>query len=192
MSALSSRLRCASAATGPSAAEIAAPINVLRRLKLIPKRTIRVVLFTNEEHGISGGRQYAKDHADELSKHVAAIESDGGSFRPIGFSVQCADEKRQELAAEQMRDIVSLLAPLGATDVVTGHSGADISPMRSAGVVLMGHRVEGSKYFDYHHSHADTLDKIDPEELSQNVAVMATVAYILADMPGRLGEVVPR
>ncbi len=167
-------------------------INVLRRLELIPKRTIRVVLFTNEEHGLSGGRQYAKDHEDELPKHVAAIESDGGTFRPIGYSVQCADEKRQQIAAEQMGDILSLLAPLGATDVVTGYSGADISPMRSAGVVLMGHRVDMSKYFDYHHTHADTLDKIDPEELSQNVAAMATVAYVLADMPGRLGEVAQR
>ncbi len=77
--------------------------------------------------------------------------------------------------------------------VKTGHSAPDVSPMRKAGVILMGHSVEGSKYFDYHHSYADTIDKVDPDELSQNLAVLATVAYILADMPDRLGgPTVPR
>ena len=74
------------------------------------------------------------------------------------------------------------------TALSLGHSGADVGQMKDAGVVLMGHRVEGSKYFYYHHSPADTLDKVDPEELSQNVAVLATVAYVLADMPQRLGS----
>ncbi len=163
-------------------------INVLRRLNMIPRRTIRVVLWTNEENGLAGGRQYAKDHADELANHVAAIEADSGGFRPIGYSVDCADEQRLQIAAGQLRDITSLLESIGATSVTTGHSGADVGPMKEAGVVLMGHRMEGSKYFDYHHTHADTLDKIDPAEMSQNVAVLATVAYVLADMPGRLGE----
>ena len=166
-------------------------INVLRRLDMIPRRTIRVVLWTNEENGLAGGRQYAKDHADELASHVAAIESDSGGFRPIGYSIQCADEVKQSTAAEQMRDIASLFLSLGADDVQTGHAGADVGPMRDAGVVLMGHQVEGSKYFAYHHSHADTVDKVDPEEFSQNIAVMATVAYILADMPQRIGETTP-
>ena len=164
-------------------------INVLRRLNMIPKRTIRVVLWTNEENGLRGGRAYAADHADEMSRHVVAIESDSGVFKPLGYSVQCVNDKKEAVAAEQMRDILSLFSPsLGELTVVTGHSGADISPMREFGVILMGHRVEGSKYFDYHHTHADTIDKVDPKELSQNVAVLATVAYILADMPGRFGQ----
>ncbi len=163
-------------------------INVLRRLNMIPRRTIRVVLWTNEENGLAGARQYAKDHADELANHVAAIESDSGGFRPVGYSVDCADETRLGIAAEQLRDIMSLLESIGATDVQTGFSGADVGPMKDSGVVLLGHRVEGSKYFNYHHSQADTVDKVDPQEFSQNVAVMATVAYILADMPQRLGE----
>ena len=87
-----------------------------------------------------------------------------------------------------MTDILSLFASMGATNVTTGHSGADLGPMRSSNVVLMGHRVDMSEYFNYHHSHADTLDKVNPQDLSKNVAVMATVAYILADMPERLGE----
>lgn len=164
-------------------------INVLRKLNMIPKRTIRVVLWTNEENGLAGGRTYAKDHADEMDKHIAAIESDSGVFRPKGYSVECGDKEREAIAAEQLRDIMGLFSSsIGEMTVKTGHSGADLSPMRSAGVVLMGHRVEGSKYFDYHHSYADTIDKVDPEKLSQNVAVLATVAYILADMPERLGE----
>ncbi|MCH8166102.1 MAG: M20/M25/M40 family metallo-hydrolase [Planctomycetes bacterium] len=163
-------------------------INVLRRLNMIPRRTIRVVLWTNEENGLAGGRQYAKDHAQELANHVAAIEADSGGFRPIGYSVECADDDRLQIAAGQLRDLTSLFESIGATSVKTGRSGADLGPMKEAGVVLMGHRMEGSKYFDYHHTHADTLDKVDPEELSQNVAVLATVAYILADMPERLGE----
>ena len=163
-------------------------INVLRKLNLIPKRTIRVVLWTNEENGLRGAKQYAIDHADELSLHVAAIESDSGAFPPVGVSVDCADEKRMHRAETQLRDLMSLLGPLGATRVKTGFSGADVSPMKDAGVVLMGHNVDGRDYFDYHHSPADTLDKIVPADLSKNVAAMATYAYILADMPQRLGD----
>lgn len=162
-------------------------INVLRKLNLVPRRTIRVVLWTNEENGLEGGKQYAKTHADELDKHVAAIESDGGSFRPTGYSIECSDEAKQHIAADQMRDILSLFKDIGATSAEVGGSGADVSPMKPAGVVLMGHNVDMSTYFDYHHSDGDTLDKVVPQELSQNVAVMATVAYILADMPARLG-----
>ena len=163
-------------------------INVLRKMKLIPRRTIRVILWTNEENGLRGGKAYAKEHVDEMPLHVAAIESDSGVFEPRGYSVQCEDEGRQARAAEQLRDAVSLLSSLAPVSVTTGHSGADISPMKPHGVMLMGHRVEGSIYFDYHHTHADTLDKVDPVDLSKNVAALATMAYILADMPGRLGD----
>jgi hypothetical protein len=147
-----------------------------------------VVLWTNEENGLAGARAYVDEHKDELSRHVAAIESDGGVFRPTGFSVECQDVECERLAAEQVKDILTLLEPLGPMDVDTGWSGADVSPMRPHGVVLMGHRVEGSKYFDYHHSHADTIDKVDPKELAMNVAALATMAYVLADMPDRIGR----
>jgi len=163
-------------------------ITVLRKLNMIPKRTIRVVLWANEENGLAGAKGYVEAHKDELSRHVAAIESDGGVFRPTGFSVECADAECERVAAEQLRDIMNLLSPLGSMDVKTGSSGADVGPMRASGVVLMGHRVEGSKYFDYHHSAADTIDKVDPTELSMNVAALATVAYVIADMPERLGR----
>ncbi len=163
-------------------------INVLRKLNLIPRRTIRVVLWTNEENGLAGGKAYAKQHAEELTNHVAAIESDSGAFAPRGYSVDCSDDARRALAADQMKDILGLLASFDSLTAATGGSGADVSPMKDSGVVLMGHRVEGSTYFNYHHTHADTLDKIDPQLLSANVAVLATVAYVLADMPTRIGE----
>ena len=163
-------------------------INVLRKLNLVPRRTIRVVLFTNEENGLFGGRAYAKDHADELKNHVAAIESDSGGFRPLGFSVGLKDAEKTKVAVEQLRDIARLLKPVGATRITAGGGGADVGPMRPAGVPVMDLTVEGATYFDYHHTHADTLDKVDPEELSQCVATMAVTAYVLADMPGRLGE----
>lgn len=163
-------------------------ITALRKLGLKPRRTIRVVLWTNEENGLAGGKQYAKDHEAELSKHVVAIESDGGSFKPTDYSVDCSDEGKRAIAVEQMTDVASLFAEtIGPIRIEKGGSGADIGPMKPAGFVLMGHGVEGATYFDYHHTHADTLDKIVPEELSQNVAVMATVAFIIADMPDRLG-----
>lgn len=165
-------------------------INVLRKLNMIPRRTIRVVLWTNEENGLAGGREYARAHEHEKDMHVAAIESDSGVFAPRGYSVDCADEEKEARTREQMEQILeaipsSLVPNLKAT---IGGSGADISPMREWGYPLMGHRVEGSIYFDYHHTHADTFDKVDKTELDQNVAVLAAVSYILADMPERLGE----
>ncbi len=103
--------------------------------------------------------------------------------------MDCSDKQREAVAVEQMRDILSLFpASKWDIDLTTGHSGADVGAMKEAGVILMGHRVDGSKYFDYHHTHADTIDKVDPKDLSRNVAVLAAVAYILADMPERLGE----
>lgn len=162
-------------------------INVLRKLKLIPRRTIRVVLWTNEENGLEGAKEYARRHADDLHNHVAAIEADSGCFAPRGLSIECNDPERTEKAAHQLDAILRLLEPLGPMKTSRGWSGADIGPMRPAGVMLMGFMVEGDKYFDYHHSPADTLDKVDPEDLSKCVAAMAVAAYVIADMPDRLG-----
>jgi carboxypeptidase Q len=162
-------------------------INVLRKLNLRPKRTIRVVLWTNEENGLAGAKTYAKDHADELRNHVAAVESDGGVFKPTGFSVECKDDIRQAAGAETLKQLMPLLSRVGNLKVDTGHSGADVGAMTDAGVVLIGHNVEGATYFDYHHTQADTIDKINPDELNQNVAVLTALLYILADMPERLG-----
>ena len=163
-------------------------INVLRRLNMIPRRTIRVVLWTNEENGLAGAKAYAQDHESELKNHVAAIEADSGGFKPDGYSVDCEVDAQEVLAAQQMEEIAGMLRSVAPIKVSQGHSGADIGPMKPAGVVLMGHSTEGATYFDYHHTPADTIDKVDPRELAENVAVMASVAYVIADMPARIGK----
>jgi len=162
-------------------------INVLRKLNLRPRRTIRVVLWTNEENGLAGAKTYAKDHADELRNHVAAVESAGGVFKPTGFSVECKDDQRQAAGVESLKQIVPLLSRVGTMKIDGGHSGADVGAMTDAAVMLIGHNVDGSTYFDYHHTQADTIDKINPDEMNQNVAVLAALLYVLADMPERIG-----
>ncbi len=163
-------------------------LSVLRRLGLIPRRTIRAVLFTNEENGLAGGRAYARDHEAELPQHVAAIEMDSGGFAPEAIGIEMQDRARQVRAAAQLCELVDLLDELDAARVRPGFSGADVSQMRSGGVALLGLDVENSTYFDYHHTEADTLDKVNPSHLASDVAAMAVMAYVLADMPGRLGD----
>jgi len=157
-------------------------LTTLRKLGLVPRRTVRVVLFTNEENGTRGAKAYAETHAGELAKTVLAVESDSGGFSPRGFSV----ESKQERAVARIADIASLLAPIGATRVRAGHSGADVGPMEPGGVPLVGLEVDNRAYFDYHHSAADTLDKVDPQQLADDVAAVAVLAYVVADLPGRI------
>jgi len=152
-------------------------LTTLKQLGLQPRRTIRVVLFTNEENGLRGGETYAKDHAAELSKHVLALEADSGSFAPRGFSVETKDPK----AVERYAEIASLLGAINATRVRAGHSGADLMYMTPKGVTGLGLDVDGKTYFDTHHTEADTLDKVDPQTLADSVAAVAVLAYVAAD-----------
>jgi hypothetical protein len=163
-------------------------INALRKMNLVPRRTIRVVLWTNEENGLAGGKAYAKDHADELDNHVVAIESDAGAYAPRGYGLSCSDSTREALAVQQLTEIIGMIDSIDNLSASAGGGGADISPMKEFGVIQMGHRVDGTTYFNIHHTHADTLDKVDPDEMSQNVAMMTAVAYVIADMPKRLGS----
>ena len=156
-------------------------LTVLRKLGLTPRRTIRVVLWTNEENGLAGARQYVVDHAAELPRHVLAIEADTGSFPPRGF-----DGQFSEPAMRQLTDLVSVLAPIDAARIQPGHGGSDIGMMEPAGVPLLGLWMDRATYFDYHHSEADTLDKVDPRVLARNVAAMAVMAYVAADTPERI------
>jgi hypothetical protein len=160
-------------------------LTTLRKLGLVPRRTIRVVLFTNEENGLRGGRAYAKDHAAELPNTVLAMESDSGGFAPRGFSVATKPEVQDRVKA-RIADITSLLAPIHATRVTVGHGGADIGPMVPSGVPTLGLDTDNRTYFDIHHTEADTLDKVDPAALADAVAAVAALAYVVADMPGRV------
>jgi hypothetical protein len=154
-------------------------LRLLKRLGLTPRRTIRAVLYMNEENGSRGGRAYAEAHKDELARHVAAIESDGGAGRPLGFRVFAGPGGVEAVGA--------LTAHLGAagsraTEVAASDSaGVDIDPLRTGGVPLLGMRQDMTRYFDWHHSAADTLDKVDPGELAENVAAMAFMAWALAE-----------
>lgn len=154
-------------------------LTTLKTLGLQPKRTIRVVLFTNEENGLRGAEAYAKDHAAELPKHVLALEADSGSFAPRGFSVETKDKDPK--VVERYAQIAALLAPIGATRVRAGGSGADLIPLIPKGVVGLGLDVDGKTYFDTHHTEADTLDKVDPATLADSVAAVAVLAYVAAD-----------
>lgn len=166
-------------------------LTTLRKLGLQPRRTIRVVLFTNEENGLRGGKAYATAHADELARTVLALESDSGGFAPRGFEVGKPDGKDPKDTSPDLSprmlprvtDIATLLAPIAATRVVAGHGGADISPMAPAGVPQMSLDVDGRTYFDIHHTEADTLDKVDPVALANDVAAVAVMAYVVADLP---------
>jgi carboxypeptidase Q len=159
---------------------------VLKQLKLTPRRTIRIVLWTNEENGVRGAKAYAKDHEAELAKTVLAVESDSGGFTPRGFSSGHKDAEAGKRARARIADIATLLAPLHATHVGDGHGGTDIEPMADAGVPQIGLDVDNRTYFDYHHSEADTLDKVDPQQLADDVAAVAVLAYVVADLPSRV------
>lgn len=156
-------------------------LNVIRRLGLTPRRTIRLVGWTNEENGLRGGRGYRDAHVEELSQHVVAMESDAGFFRPtrMGFH-------GDEASLAVVKAIADLLAPAGPFSAQAGGPGADISPMVPDGVPTLSLGSDTNQYFRYHHSAADTPDKLDPDELAHGVAVLAIYAYLLADMPGRL------
>ena len=152
-------------------------LTTLRALGLVPRRTVRVVLFVNEENGVRGAAQYAKDHQSE--RHVAALEMDSGAGKPLGFMTE-----GEQPYLPEVREIAALLAPIGADAVLAGYSGEDVLALKPAGVPLFGIHLDLEHYFDVHHSAADTLDKIDPQNLKQAVTALATFAYVVADRPG--------
>jgi carboxypeptidase Q len=152
-------------------------VRLMKQLGLRPKRTVRVVGWTNEENGGRGGAGYRDAHIDEVTNHILGIESDGGVFKPTGFGFTGSDE-----AFEVITEIGHLLDRLDSGTITRGGGGADIGPMMREGMPGMGLRVDGSKYFWYHHSNADTLDKLDPHEVGLSVAAMAVMAYVVADM----------
>lgn len=156
-------------------------LRLIQTLGLRPRRTIRLVLWTNEENGLRGGTGYRDQHAHELDDHVLAIETDSGVFAPEGFGFTGSPE-----ALALLRRIGRLLASIGAETVVEGGGGADIGPIMREGVPGMGLRVDGQKYFWYHHTDADTMDKLDRGEFNRCVAALAVMAYVVADMPERL------
>lgn len=149
-----------------------------------PRRTVRVVLYANEEFGLSGARAYAEAHAAEVPRHVMATESDFGAGRVWSFGSRVAPEALPKIA-----ELAGLLAPLGIGWIGNdSRGGADLSPLRPLGVPVLGLGHDGTLYFDVHHTANDTLDKIDREQLDQSVAAYAAAAYFAAEMEGDFGR----
>ena len=156
---------------------------LMLKLGLRPRRTVRVVLWTNEENGIRGAMQYAKRHEAALAKHTLAIESDAGVFRPTGFGFLGSGR-----GMEIIRGVGKLLEPIGAGNIAKGCRGADVLKLVRGGVPVMHLEVDREKYFWFHHTDADTIDKLDLSEFNRCVAAMAVMAYVIADLP----ETLPR
>lgn len=151
-------------------------MEVLRLMKLRvpnPKRSIRVVLFMNEENGLRGGRKYAQEAKLNQEEHILALESDSGGFTPRGFSFDCSDEE-----FEQVQDWAPLFKPYLIHYFEKGGSGADIGPLKKEGMVLAGLRPDSQRYFDYHHTSIDTFDAVNKRELELGAATMASLVYL--------------
>ncbi|HRP71430.1 MAG TPA: M28 family peptidase [Luteimonas sp.] len=157
---------------------------LIGRMEQRPKRRIRVIAFANEEQGLVGARQYAARHADAMAGHVIAVESDFGAGRIYGIS-----SGAPERAQGAIRQIADVLAPLGIDHLPgTGGPGPDIIPLAQAGAAWAWLGQDGTQYFDLHHNADDTLDKIDRDDLAQNVATYAVFAYLAAEAEGDFGS----
>jgi carboxypeptidase Q len=157
-------------------------LRLMKKLNLRPRRTVRVVLWTNEENGGRGGLAYRDAHRAELANHMLMLESDGGVFRPLGFGFSGSDAARATVKA-----IATLLKGIDASAIADNGGGADITPSVQEGhIPSMSLDVDGTKYFVIHHTQADTIDKIDPQDMAKCTAAVAVMAYVVADMRERL------
>ena len=151
--------------------------NLVHKLHLEPKRTIRVIAWMNEENGTRGSKQYARDHGKDWANHFAAMETDNGADHPVGLHV-----KAKPAVKTLLEPVAAILQESGAGGLeLSEHAGADIEPMEKAGVPSFAPIQDGRFYFNYHHTAADTLDKIDPKNLAQTSAIVAVWAYALAN-----------
>jgi carboxypeptidase Q len=156
-------------------------LRLMKKLGLRPRRTVRVVLFTNEENGLRGGLDYRDRYRGRLQDHVLMLESDGGVLKPAGFGFSGSDAARR-----LVEEIATLLSPIGIDRVGASGGGADIGPsVQAAGIPSMSLDAEGD-YFLIHHTQADTVERVDPADMARASAAIAVMAYVVADMPQRL------
>jgi carboxypeptidase Q len=162
-------------------------LRLMQSLGLRPRRTVRAVLFMNEENGLRGARAYHATHAAGMPGHLLAIESDSGPFTPRAFTTDANDQ-----ALAVLQEIGKLLAATGLQEVRPGGGGADIDPMRADGVIVMSYAPDTQRYFDLHHSARDTIEQISPREIALGAACMAAMAYVVADLEQPLPRNPPR
>jgi carboxypeptidase Q len=156
-------------------------LRLMKKLGLRPRRTVRVVLFTNEENGLRGGLDYRDRHREHLANHVLMLESDSGVFKPTGFGFSGS-----ETARRTVQEIATLLTGIGAQTIGAAGGGADTGPsVQAANIPSMSLDVDGN-YFQIHHTQADTIERIDPTDMAHAAAAVAVMAYVVADMPQRL------
>ncbi len=180
-----------------------AAVALIKKLGLQPRRTIRVVFWVNEENGGAGGRAYRAMIGSEIANQVAAIEMDGGAEKPVGFGFgnggpegfgnrqragASRDQQVSPAAFARAMEIGKLLKSIDGGAMSQGGGGSDIAPLLAEGVPGFGVRTVEAHYFDWHHTDADSFDKIVPREFQLNVASLAVLSYVLADMPERLNE----
>ena len=149
-------------------------LRIMKALGIKPKRTIRAVMFMNEENGLRGGIKYADLAKTNNEKHIAAVESDNGGFTPRGFGIVGKPEQRAKIVAWK-----PLLAAYGLTDIGAGGGGADIGPLAQNGTVLVGFKPDSQRYFDYHHTTIDRLEAVNQRELELGAASMTALVYLL-------------
>lgn len=152
-------------------------LRMFKKLKIRPKRTLRVVLYMNEENGLRGGKKYADEASKNRETHYFALESDAGGFTPRGFSFDCTDAQ-----FEQINQWRSYLSPYQIHEFGRGGSGADIGPLKDGKVILAGLRPDSQRYFDYHHAANDTFDAINKRELELGAAAMTSLVYLMDHM----------
>jgi hypothetical protein len=149
-------------------------LRIFKSLNYKPKRTIRVVLFANEENGLRGGDKYAKESKLKNEKHFFALESDAGGFTPRGFSFDTSEKEFKSI-----KKFEELFKDYGMNNFFIGGSGADIGPLKDGLVILAGLRPDPQRYFDVHHAASDTFDKINKRELELGAAAMASLIYLM-------------
>ena len=161
---------------GAGCAQAFEVLNILKKAGVTPKRTIRAVFFMNEENGNRGGPAYASAPARAEERHIAAVESDRGGFAPRGFYVEA-----DSATLETVRGWAPLFELLGTGQIKPGGSGVDIDPLVKSGVPGFGLLVDDHRYFDYHHSDNDTLEKVHPRELEMGAVAQALLCYLIAE-----------
>ncbi|WP_439883557.1 M20/M25/M40 family metallo-hydrolase [Pontibacter sp. MBLB2868] len=152
-------------------------LRLMKDLNIKPKRTIRAVMFMNEENGLRGGRKYAEEAKEKGEKHIAAIESDAGGFTPRGFGLEASKEQLNKVLTWK-----PLLAPYGLHEIGEGHGGSDIGPLKGQGTVaLIGLHPDSQRYFDYHHTPIDVFENVNRREMQLGAASMASLIYLISE-----------